>query len=294
VSMKFNDAVSKGGFVITAECIPPHGGVIDSLKSSASSLSSLVNAAYVPECKNGIRMSALAASRHLIDAGMDAILQLTTRDMNRIALQAALLGAVSMGIKSVVCTTGKHQALTSSKSARGVFDVDPIQLLAIADGMRKNGIFADGQLIEGKIDFLLGVETNPFSENIELQVMTLEKAIAAGADFVFTQPVFKLDKFNEWMNLVRQRKLHENVCIIATVLPLSSIQQAVELSEAGSNLDVGEDVLKRLESMTGVALASEIATTLKATEGVRGICIMAGDDANLAKDVLTTSGIAGS
>lgn len=279
---------------MTAECAPPRGAGTDSLKACASSLAGLVNAIDVTECEDGVRMSAAAACGHLIAAGAEPILHLLTRDMNRIALQAALLGAASMGVKSVLCTTGRHQALTSSRSARGVFDVDPIQLLTIANGMRKNGELADGQPIESKVDFLLGTDTNPFSDPLELQVMTLEKAAAAGANFVITQPVFRLDRFNEWMNLVRERKLHERVCIIAGVLPLESARQATQLAETYSHLDIGGDVLKRLESTTGVALACETVTALRAIDGVRGICIMSGADCGLAKEILTASGIAGS
>jgi methylenetetrahydrofolate reductase (NADPH) len=293
VSKSFYDAIRSNGFVVTAECAPPRGAGIDGLAACASSLSGLVNAIDVPECEDGVRMSALAACGHLIAAGAEPILHLLTRDMNRIALQAALLGAASMGVKNVLCTAGRHQALTSSRSARGVFDVDPIQLLAIANGMRKNGELADGRPIDGKVDFLLGTDTNPFSDPVELQVMTLEKAVAAGADFVITQPVFRLDKFNEWMKLVRDKGLHERVCIIASVLPLASAQQATELAETYRHLDIGGDVLKRLESTTGPALASETATALKAIDGVRGICIMSGED-GLAKEILTTSGITGS
>lgn len=232
-------------------------------------------------------MSALAASSHLIGAGAEPILHLLTRDMNRIALQAGILGAASMGIKSILCTAGRHQTLTSSRSARGVFDIDPIQLLGIADAMRKTGEFADGQAIDGPIDILLGADTNPFCEPVELQVMTLGKAIAAGADFVITQPVFKLDKFDEWMKLIRDKGLHERAHIIASVMPLSAAREA-----ADGRFDIVDhpEPVEGRDTMSDIELASTTATALKATEGVRGIYIMSGADAELAKDII--SGIA--
>lgn len=290
MTQSFSDAVRSGKFVVTAECVPPRGAGVDGLKACASSLGGVVNAINVPECEDGVRMSALAACGHIAAAGAEPILHLLTRDMNRIALQASILGAASMGVKSILCTAGRHQALTTSRSARGVFDVDPVQLIGIADKMRKSGELADGQSIDGHVDFLLGTDTNPFSDPVELQVMTLEKAVAAGVDFVITQPVFRLDRFGEWMNLVRERKLHERVCIIASVMPLSSAQDAAELATKYTHLDIGEDLIERLGSTSGVQLASETAQALKATEGVRGICVMT----EMAKDVLSASGIAGS
>lgn len=285
--------IQGGEFVVTAQCAPLCGTSANSLKTCADVLAGVVNAVHVPECEDGIRMSALAACGHLISAGAEPILHLLTRDMNRIALQATLLGAASMGVKSVLCTTGRHQTLTDSRSARGVFDIDPIQLLAIADAMRKDGMLADGRKIEGEFNVLIGTDTNPFSDPIELQVIAMEKAVAAGADFVVTQPVFKLERFDEWMGLVRERKLHERTCIIASVMPLSSAQQAAELARKYSHLDIGDDVISRLASSSGAQIASETAASLKAIEGVRGICVMC-DDCALAKEVISSSGIAGS
>jgi len=289
VSLPFVDAVRSGKFVITAQCMPPRGAGVDSLKACVSSPGGLVNAINVPECEDGVRMSALAACGHLIAAGAEPILHLLTRDMNRIALQAALLGAASMGVRSVLCTTGRHQALTSSRSARGVFDVDPIQLLRIADDMRKKAELADGQSIDGGVDFLLGTDTNPFCDPVELQVMTVEKAVAAGADFVITQPVFKLDKFNEWMQLIRDKGLHERTCIIASIMSLASAREA---ANAGSSRFELDDQLS--DTITDIDYASSTAKALKSTEGVRGICIMAGVDHGFARNVLAASGIAGS
>ena len=260
-----------------------------SLQDCAASFAGLIDGINVPECEDGVRMSALAASSHLIGAGAEPILHLLTRDMNRIALQANILGAASLGVKSILCTSGRHQTLTSSRSARGVFDVDPIQLLSIANAMRKTGQLADGQAIEGSLEILLGADTNPFSEPVELQVMTLGKAIGAGADFVMTQPVFKTDKFSEWMKLVRDKGLHERTQIIASIMPLSVARGVVRAGSTRFKLD---DQVS--DTVTDVEYASGIAKALKETEGVRGIYIMAGADYGFAKDVLSASGIAGS
>ena len=308
--MSFPESVRSGRFVVTAECIPPRSADAGSIRSCVSSLGNVVNAISVPECEDGVRMSALAACGHVIAAGAEPILHLLTRDMNRIALQASILGAASMGVKVFLCTTGRHQALTTSRSARGVFDVDPIQMIRIADGIRRAGELADGQQIEssdgaspdgpgvnsrtiGGVDFLIGVETNPFSEPVELQVMTLEKAAAAGADFVVTQPVFRPEAFERWMELVRQRKLHERICIIASVMPLASAEQAKELGSHYGHLGITEDLIERLGTTSGAAMACETAKVLKGVEGVRGISIV-GADPDIAKEVLSSSGITGS
>jgi methylenetetrahydrofolate reductase (NADPH) len=120
----------------------------------------------------------------------------------------------------------------------------------------------------------------------------MEKAISAGADFVITQPVFKLDKFNEWMNLVRDKGLHERTCIIASIMPLSSAREVVAAGSSRFELDDHPELVEGSDTITDIEYASGTATALKAIDGVRGICIMAGEDAGFARDVLTASGIA--
>ncbi|MCL5104933.1 MAG: methylenetetrahydrofolate reductase [Armatimonadetes bacterium] len=289
-------AVGNGKFVVTAECRPPRGADVARIKACAAALGSSVDAVYIPESDDGVRLSSLAASGHLATAGAEPIMALLTRDLNRIALQSALLGAASGGIKNVLCTTGRHQALTTSGSARGVFDIDPIQLLRVADGMRKEGRLADGQSLDAPIDLVLGIDANPFAEPVELQVLALEKAINAGADFVITQPVFNLDRFNIWMSYVRERGLHENACIIASVMPLSSAQEAVALAEKFNILDIGDDVVERLQSAqyqraAGMHLAKETIDCLRKIEGVRGVHLMTGEDFELAAEVIKDSGL---
>jgi len=297
VTNSFADTLKSGGFVVTAQCTPPRGASAEALNACAGVLNGAC-AISVAECEDGVRMSALAACSHLIAAGAEPILHLLTRDMNRIALQASLLGAASMGVKSVLCTSGRHQTLTDARSARGVFDVDPIQLIGIADAMRKSGVLEDGSRIEGGFDILLGTDTNPFSDPVELQVIALDKAVASGADFVVTQPAFKLDKFNAWMELVRARGIHERTCIIASVMPLASAEQAAGLAAKYSHLDIPDEALQRLQAAEdvraeGVAMAVDMVRALKSIAGVRGICVM-GDDCGAAKDVISSSGIAGS
>jgi len=290
-------AIKRDGFVVTAECVPPRGCGLNGFRGCASALAGAVNAIYAPESEDGVRLSSLAACSHIAAAGGEPILALLTRDMNRIALQATILGAASMGVKNVLCTTGRHQALTSSGSARGVFDLDAVQLLQVADGIRNEGNLADGYRLESRPELLLGIDTNPFSDPVELQVLVLQKAVAAGADFVITQPVFNLDRFNIWMSHVRERGLHKKVCVIAGVMPLTSSQQAVALAQKYNHLDIRDEDVSRLDSAqdqraAGVHLAAETIAYVQNVEGVRGVHLMCGDDAGLAQEVIRASGIA--
>lgn len=285
-------AISNGHFVVTAEYVPPRGSDTAKVKAAADALKGSADAIFASESQDGVRMSSLAACGHLAAAGAEPVLSLLTRDQNRIALQASILGASSMGVHGVMCMTGRHQALTTSGTAKGVFDLDPIQLLRVADAMRKSGQLADGQQMDSPVELVLGIDTNPFSDPAELQIIALDKAVAAGADFVITQPVFNIGRFAEWMNSVRERGIHTKTCILAGVMPLSSAEEARSLAEKYSHLDIPANVIERLQDQSaGLKLATETIEALKRTEGVRGVHIMAGEDPGLAAKVIADSGL---
>ena len=295
--MSLADAIANGKSVVTAECRPPRGADAARLKACAAALGGMVNAICAPESEDGARLSSLAACGHLAAAGAEPVLHLLTRDANRIGLQAQVLGAASMGIKNLLCLTGRHQALTSSDMAKGVFDLDPVQLLHVADRIRKEGVLADGQAIDTPVQFTLGTDTNPFADPVELQVIALEKAVNAGADFVMTQPVFNFDRFNVWMTYVRERGIHTKTCLIASVLPVTTSQEAVKMAEKYKLLDIPEDVIERLNVAqdnveAGVHLATETIASLSKIEGIRGVHLMTGADFELARTVIEASGLA--
>lgn len=266
---KLAEAIKSGQFVVIAECRPPRGAGADVFTSCANALGSAVQVISAPESEDGVRLCSLAACGHLIAAGAEPMLHLLTRDMNRIALQASILGAASMGIKNIFCTSGRHQALTTSVTAKGVNDIDPIQLIQIADSMRREGRLADGQTLDAPIELLLGTDTNPFSEPFELHLMTLERAVASGADFIVTSPVFDLGKFEEWMDQVRQRGLHKETAVIASVLTA-----------------VPEDVADKFKYYTPGPGPAEIISGLRKIDGVGGIYLMTGSDFEGAKKLL--------
>ncbi len=135
----FQTALGNGRFIVTSEFRPPRGASIGSLKECAAALAKSVDAITVPESEDGARLASLAACSHLAAAGVEPVMHILTRDLNRIGLQSQLLGAASMGVRNVLCTTGRHQALTTESAAKGVFDVDPVQLAFIAEAMRKEG-----------------------------------------------------------------------------------------------------------------------------------------------------------
>ncbi|MDI6829440.1 MAG: methylenetetrahydrofolate reductase, partial [Armatimonadota bacterium] len=163
--------------------------------------------------------------------------------------------------------------------------------LRIANGIRKEGLLSSGQMLDKPLELILGIDTNPFADPMDLQVIALEQAINSGADFVITQPVYNFDTFNQWMETLNQRNIPSRTFIIATVKPLASTEEALALRNKYRYLDIPDSVISRLQTISGKDLAIEIIAALKETNGIKGVHIMTGDNYQLAADILKASGL---
>jgi methylenetetrahydrofolate reductase (NADPH) len=227
-----------------------------------------------------VRMSSLAGCLLLKQAGAEPVLQMTLRDRNRLALQSDLLGAAALGIRNVLCLAGDHQQLGNHPSSAGVYDIDPIHLVQAVKGMRDEHRLMNGLGITGEVPIYIGAVTNPMPDATGLGLLGLRKKIAAGADFVQTQAIFDIAAFRAWMEEVRRQGLHEKVHILASVLPIKSLEMARRMRDGIPGLRIPEELLLRMEKAdnageVGVKFCVELIEQIHATTGIHGIHIMA-------------------
>ncbi len=203
--MKLTTLFDKGEFVITGE-VGPIKGAIHRDKSiepscaiEALQLTQHVHAVNVTDNQSAVmRLGSLAASVRLKENGIEPVYQLTCRDRNRLALQSDLLTAYSLGIDNVLLLTGDHIQLGDHKEAKPVFDLDSVQLIDMAKGL-KRGYDISGNRIENYLDMAFGAVVNPNSDPIELQLMKMKKKIDAGAQFFQTQAVYDVKVFENFI-----------------------------------------------------------------------------------------------
>lgn len=270
-------------FAVTAECGPPKGADPQILRKKAEALKAYVDAVNVTDNQTAVvRLCSLASCAILKQMGLDPVLQMTTRDRNRIALQSDLLGASALGIGNVLCLSGDHVSFGSEPQALGVFDLDSIQLLYTARLMRDQGKFLGGGALSDPPRLFLGAVENPFADPLGFRAKRLAKKVAAGAQFIQTQCVYNLERFKEWMKQVRDLGLQEKTHILAGVTPLKSARMARYMKERVAGMDLPDSLLERMEKTPaakqreeGLKIASETIEALKNIPGVRGIHIMA-------------------
>ncbi len=280
---KLEKILAAGHLAVTSECGPPRGCKPEEVVTKSKFLEGIVDAVNVTDNQTAmVRMSSLAASIIIKQQGQDPLFQVTCRDRNRLAMQADIIGAYSFGIDTMLCLSGDHTKFGDHAMAMNVHDIDSIQMIQMVKDMRDKGTFQGGAELKGPPKMFIGAAANPFADPFEIRAPRLAKKVAAGAEFIQTQCIYNLDKFEEWMKQVRDRGLHEQVYILAGVTPFKSAGMAKFMKNKVPGMDVPDDVVKRMadrpkeeQAQEGIDICVESIERLKSIEGVRGFHIMA-------------------
>jgi methylenetetrahydrofolate reductase (NADPH) len=296
--------LAEGHFAVTAELGPPKSADVSLISAKAAHLRGNVDAVNITDNQTAIvRMSSIAAGLLALKEGVEPIIQITCRDRNRIAIQSDVLGAYALGIRNILCLTGDHQKFGNHPTSKNVFDMDSIQLIAMLAGMRDQKTFACGEeirnskkapVVEPRI--LIGGAENPFGDPLEFRAVRVAKKVEAGVDFIQTQCIYDMDRFEEFMRQVRARGLHENVKILAGVTPLKSAGMAKYMRDSVAGLSVPDAIIERMEKAAdkpaeGIRICVEQIQRLREIEGVAGVHIMAIEWEEKVAGIVTAAGL---
>jgi len=273
--------LSSGQFAVTAELGPPKSCDPEVVEKKAEILKGFADAVNITDNQTAIvRASSIAAGVIVARKGLEPVVQMTCRDRNRLAIQSDLLGAAALGIKNVLCLTGDHQSFGNHPQARGVFDLDSIQLIDMVRRMRDEKKFQCGEEMSVEPRLFIGAAANPFADPFEFRVIRLAKKVTAGAEFIQTQLIYNVEKFARWMKMVREMGLHEKTYILAGVGPIKSAGAARYMKNKVAGMDVPDEIVERLQAASdpkaeGIKICLDIIEQVRAIEGVAGIHIMA-------------------
>jgi len=289
--------LESGGFAVTAEAGPPKGTSARVILRKGELLRSCCDAVNITDNQTAIvRMSSLAGCVLLKQQGVDPVMQMVTRDRNRIAIQSDVLGAIALGIGNILCLSGDHHKFGNHPTAKGVFDLDSIQLIQTLKNMRDEKKFLCGEDVSGEVPIFIGAVENPYADPFEFRVVRLAKKVKAGADFIQTQAVYDVAKFARWMEMVRDQGLDKQVHILAGVIPIRSAGMARYMRDYVSGVSVPDDLVTRMEEAEtakdeGVRIPLEIIEQLKEIPGVHGIHIMAVGWEDVVPEIVERAGL---
>ncbi len=241
---RLRDALESGEFVVTGEVAPPRGTDLSGMRHTMEILGPVSTALNVTDNQGAtLHLSSLAASRVALEMGFEPIFQQTGRDRNRLALQSDLLAAWTLGLENVLFVTGDDPRNGDHPQAKGVFDLDSTQMIAVGAGLN-DGHDMQGRELNGGTGFYIGAALFPEAEPWEIQCTRAEQKVAAGVRFFQTQAIFDFDKLaraTEAMHAVGAK-------VIAGVLILRSVRTIDFINNKLAGLRVPDAVAERIRS----------------------------------------------
>jgi len=282
-SSNLEKILTAGHFAFTGELGPPRGTDAGEVREKASHLKGMVDAVNITDNQTAVvRMASWAASIIILQEGLEPNFQMVCRDRNRLAMQSDILGAYAHGIRNMLCLSGDHQKFGDHPQAKGVFDIDSMQLIGMVKKMRDEGKFLSGTEIGHPPQIFIGAAANPFADPFEWRVHRLAKKIKAGVDFIQTQCIYNMEKFRTWVKQANDMGLTEKVYLLAGVTPMKSVGMAKYMKNNVPGMDVPDELIKRLQGVDkklqadeGIKFACEQIEEFKQMKGVAGVHLMA-------------------
>jgi methylenetetrahydrofolate reductase (NADPH) len=288
-----------GKWAVTGEIGPPASADPEVVRKKAKILKGYVDAANVTDGQTAVvRLSSWAACLIAKEIGIDPICQMTCRDRNRIALQMDILGIAALGLNNMLCLTGDHQTFGNHPKAKGVYDIDSIQLIQMVKTMRDEKKFQCGDPMTVEPRLFIGAAENPFADPLEYRTPRLAKKAAAGADFIQTQIIYNVEKFAKWMEAIRDAGLDKKIKILAGVAPIKSIGAARYMQNKVPGMDVPEKIIAQLKAVPkeqvakeGIKQCIDIINQIKVIKGVAGIHLMAIEWEEVVPEIVEQAGL---
>jgi methylenetetrahydrofolate reductase (NADPH) len=286
-----------GSFGVTAEVVPPRSADRGAVVGQARALVGYADAVNVTDNPTGsIHMTPLAGCAMVAEAGLEPVVQLTCRDRNRLGLTSDLLGAWALGARNVLCLSGDPTPLGDHPGAKGVFDLDVMELVRLAATLRSEGRTPDGDDLRPAPRFYVGVAELPLAAGND--PARLERKADAGAEFVQTQIVYDVDAFGAWAESIRPRGLFERMQVLAGVAPPRSAASARFMRDHLPGVVVPDDVIARLEDAgpdhaedAGVELTVDVVRRLREVPGVAGVHAMGLGREHAVRRVIADAGL---
>ncbi|NPV74944.1 MAG: hypothetical protein HPY59_01085 [Anaerolineae bacterium] len=294
-------------FIVTTEIEPPLGSSPEEVVEKSRLLGPhVVSINFADNAFAASRMSSLACCKLCVESGGEAVLQIQGRDRSRNGILSDAIGAAALGIRNILCLGGDYHNKSPQvyPAQPSQFDLDSVQMLWMLRRLRDEGKLVDGREVEERPRYFLGAAGAPFTLKPEYNALRLEKKINAGAQFIQTQMVFDIPRFESWLEACEKRSLLDKAALLVGVYPLRDAEDAhIMANEPG--VAIPAEILRRMDAafekdnqlaagssaadhqrMESHAIARELVQKLKELPGVRGVHLMAGGQEEVVPGLL--------
>lgn len=277
--MALRDHLRDGAFIVTGELGPPVEPDGEIVRAASATLARVVDAANITDNQAAtVKMSPIACATFMREAELEPILQITGRDRNLLALQADLLGAWALGVRTVLALSGDplHVGVYEGRATH-VRDVDSLGLAGMIASMNAGQLLGGERLIHPP-DFLIAGAANPLVDSVE----RIETKLDAGVRLLQTNIVYDVDRFSDWFAPLVASGIPARAPVLVGVTPPRSSQMLRFLHERIPGVEVDQRTFGRMDGLEGVdakqegiRIAADVITALRGIEGVAGVHIMA-------------------
>ncbi len=294
---KLAQVLQAGQFAMTAETSPPDSSSPQSVLDRVVCLKGLADAVNVTDGASArVHMSALAAAAIMAREGIEPVLQQTTRDRNRLALQGDVLGAAALGIHNFLCLTGDKMAAGDQPDAAEVFEIDSGELMRQMRDMRDAGTYPSGREINPAPLLFLGAAEMPAEPGDNWPAARLQAKIDNGTQFFQTQYCFELEKVKRYCRALVDGGFTEQAHFLIGIGPLASARSARWMNDNLFGVHVPDEIIKRLEAADdqkaeGRAICAELLQGFSEIEGCAGAHLMAPHGEASCAQVIQESGL---
>ncbi len=295
--------IADGHFAVTAEMGPPRGPDPAEVVKKAGILQGIADAYNVTDNQTAVvRMSSIAASKILLQEGLEPVMQIVCRDRNRIAIQSDLLGAWALGLRNVLCLSGDHQSagaggkLNGHPGAKNVYDIDSIQLISIVKGLGDKAVQDGGDSISPAAPFFIGAAWTPFGPPEKFRTIRLAKKIDAGANFIQTQAVYDIKRFAEAVRRAEDMGLTERAAILPGIIIPRSAGMLKYMNNNVPGIEVPDEMINRMKDSAdpkaeGLKITLELIEAVKNLSGIKGVHLQAIEAEGLLPDIIKAAGL---
>ena len=254
-------------FVCSVEIDPPRGLDLEKYLQGALMLKRRgADAINIADSPLGRARMAPMAMGHLIqqNVGIETIIHVCCRDRNLLALQSELMGSHALGIRNLMLITGDPVQSGDYLKASDVFDLDSIGLIRLAAALNR-GVDLTGKAVDRPTSFLIGCGANPTAVDLDHDVERLYQKLAAGADYVFTQPLYDPGDLERYLKRIPDVKIP--ICV--GILPLRNSKHAEFLHNEVPGMRVPDAIRDRMRSAgdkgpeMGITIAREFLEQVK-------------------------------
>ena len=287
----FKDAIRNREFAVSAEIFLRPESSVDSITEQADLLRDHVDAILLTDNQFGrLHMSTVVAASILINAGVDPIVQIASRNRNRLALISDLIGAAALGVTSLLLVRGHHAPKEFKPRPKPVLDVNAAELIRIASTVNQ------GLGISHSPDFYIGGLVLAHRPKKSWNGKLLADKIDAGAGYLQTHICMDIEVLKTFMKRLVDKGIVRRTDFIGATAILGSAEDARWLRENRRNVLIPDSVVDRLEQASdprqeGINICTEILQAMLDIPGISGANIMAAQDLATIPETIDAAGL---